>query len=148
MATTVREISIADAASEAYEELQTLAEEMRQWADSIEEKFSHTEKYERISEAADTLENIQEPDYCDYAKNMTIKITDLPKRKRGHPRAHRCTQACYILDVCIETLEYRIEDIKDDKSAETECNECSTLRDDLEQAKGEAEGVEFPGMYG
>jgi len=34
-----------------------LKEEMTSWRDALEDKFSGTEKYERVSEAADTLDN-------------------------------------------------------------------------------------------
>ena len=39
-------------------ELESLKEEMESWRDNIEEKFSQTQKYEEVSEAAETLGNI------------------------------------------------------------------------------------------
>lgn len=54
--------------SSAAGEIRNLADEMTSWRDNIEEHFSQTDKYERVSEAADTLEqaaddleNIEEP---------------------------------------------------------------------------------------
>lgn len=34
--------------SDAYSEIQSLAEEMGEWRDNMEEKLSHTEKFERV----------------------------------------------------------------------------------------------------
>jgi hypothetical protein len=46
-------------------EISSLQEEMASWRDSMEEKLSHTEKYERVSEAADALENAELESRCD-----------------------------------------------------------------------------------
>ena len=53
--------SVEHAISAAYSDVSDLASEMREWADNLEEKFSGTEKYERVTEAADTLEQCEEP---------------------------------------------------------------------------------------
>ena len=39
-------------------EIESLAEEMRSWEENIQEKFSATQKYEEVSDAADALEAI------------------------------------------------------------------------------------------
>lgn len=137
-----RKMPVGDAISEAFGELTGLGEEMRSWADSLEEKFSSTEKYERVTEAADALENLSEPDIPDSVKNLEVTFVDPPQRRRGYSRADRCAQACYILEQCIGVLdEFVGED--DEKLADA-----IELKDAIEQAKDEAEGVEFPGMYG
>jgi chromosome segregation ATPase len=41
-------------------EIESLAEEMRQWEENIQEKFSQTSKYETISGSAETLENARD----------------------------------------------------------------------------------------
>lgn len=50
-------ISVTDAMQEGVSELQDLANEMSEWRDNLEEKLSHTEKFERVSECADVLES-------------------------------------------------------------------------------------------
>jgi hypothetical protein len=83
----VRTASIADIVSEAFGELQSLGEEMREWADNIEEKFSDTQKFQTVSDAAEALENLSEPDIPEAMNGIQITVTDLPQRRRGHSRS-------------------------------------------------------------
>jgi hypothetical protein len=144
----MRKMSIADAVSEAHGELQGLAEEMRSWADNLEEKFSSTDKYARVSEAADTLEGFEEPQCPEWASTVEVEFMDLPPKRRGYSRADRCGQACYILDQCIQECQEMAEKTGEDEAASTKRDEAEQLADNLENMKSEAEGVEFPGMYG
>ena len=129
----------ANALSEAFGEFQSLAEEMADWADKIEERFSQTEKYERVRAAQETLEQLQEPECPAKLKDVEIEYTQgLPKSKRsGLSRADRCSNATIILDVLIEICAEAEDD-----------DELSSFADELENAKSEAEGVEFPSMFG
>lgn len=146
----VREASLADAANEAYSELQSLGEEMREWADNLEEKFSNTERYSRVSEAADTLEGLNEPNYPDWASNTKVQITELVKPPRRQSRASRRDDACSILESCMDACQEWLDEHTEVKEgADLELSgEIEQLKDDLENLKDEAEGVEFPGMYG
>lgn len=56
-----REIDIISAIDEAYMEIEALGQEMRDWADSMEDKFSGTQKYDTVNTTADTLENMGNP---------------------------------------------------------------------------------------
>jgi hypothetical protein len=141
---SLRKVPIADAISEAFGEIEALAQEMREWADNLEEKFSSTSKYETVSSSADTLEGYTDPDMPEGLPAMEVEFMDLPQRKRGYSRADRCGQACYILDQCIIVLEEQSEKLEGGEARDA----CESLRDDLENAKGDCEGVEFPGMYG
>lgn len=136
---TTRKGTLADAVSEAYGEITALAEEMRSWADNMEERLSHTEKYERVSEAADALEAMSEPDIPDGLGDKECDIlTDHGKRRNRPPsRADRASAAATNLDNAMAVLD----ELEDNDEAEQ-------LRSDLENIKDELEGVEFPGMYG
>lgn len=138
------ECCLGDAASEAFGELQSLAEEMGSWRDGLEEKFSHTEKYERVSSAADALEQLSEPEVPEELTDIKVEFVRLPQRRRGYSRADRCGQAVYVLDTCVQALQ---EYVDDDKNKD-KVDEAQNLIDELERLKDEAEGVEFPGMYG
>lgn len=136
--------TIADALSSAFGEFESLGEEMRSWADSIEEKLSHTEKYSRVSECADSLEQFSEPTYDDSLGSVKVEYPQYEGKsaRKGLSRADRCSNACLALDACISVLDELIENdpqLKD--SAEN-------LRSDIDDIKGDAEGLEFPGMYG
>ena len=62
VSTTMTAMEAIDMCACAVEEL---AGEMSEWRDNLEDKFSSTEKYERVSEAADTLENSEVRSACD-----------------------------------------------------------------------------------
>lgn len=145
-----RESSLANAANEAYGDLQSLGEEMREWADNLEEKFSATDKYARVSEAAETLEGLDEPDYPDWANNTKVQITELIKKPRRPSRAQRRDDACSILQVCIEACQEWLDEHTEVKEgADLELSGAiESLQEDLERLKDDAEAVEFPGMYG
>jgi Protein of unknown function (DUF3102) len=131
-----RTLPIGEAVDEAFTEFEELGLEMRDWADNTPESLQQTEKYETISNTAETLEGIERPDVLETLDNITITITDPPRRRRGYSRAARFEQACAVLETCISTL----------KQAEGE--EAAELASSLQDSLNEAEGVEFPGMCG
>jgi hypothetical protein len=147
-----REATLADAANEAYSEFMALGEEMREWADNLEEKFSATDRYARISEAADALEGLSEPNYPDWASKTKVQISELVKPPRKVSRATRRDNACAILDTCMEVCNEWLDENDKPENRSDEMleiiGEITQIRDDLENLKDEAEGVEFPGMYG
>lgn len=51
---------INDKSDEGKSEIDTLADEMRQWEENTAEKFSQTSKYETISSTADALESARD----------------------------------------------------------------------------------------
>jgi hypothetical protein len=132
--------TIADAVSNAFSILEELGGEMGEWGDNIEEKFSTTAKYETIRATQETLEGLIQPDIPDGLGKIEIEVAE-PNRKRKQSRASRCSEAIIILETCMEALD----DIED----EAQYKEAATLlSEELDNAKAEAEGVEFPGMYG
>jgi hypothetical protein len=134
-----RKVKLIDAVEEAMTDLEDLRDEMSDWAGNMEEKFSHTEKYERVLEAADALEQIQRPDVPDHLADSEIEIAQvLPRSKsKGLSRNDRRFNAISIIESVMEHLDQ----LENDSDAQT-------LRDELDQITSEADGVEFPGMYG
>jgi DNA repair exonuclease SbcCD ATPase subunit len=158
--------SLVDAISDAYSEISSLAEEMESWRDGLEEKLSHTSKYDQVSEAYDLLsQHADEPD-CDNTLFGTMQVhfveTSNKNKKRSVSRATRLDNAINRLNACIEVLEARKdeleeakneEEIKDDAEAleevDSELDEINELIYVLEQTVSELDGgVEFPGMFG
>ena len=140
-----RTVPLRDAVSEAYSEFQSLAEEMRDWANNMEEHFSQTDKYSRVSEAADALEDLQEPDVPESVADIPVTIQDPKPQKGGYSRSFRCSQAGSILMDCIAALEEvkNEEGVSDEKS-----DDADQLMSELEQHQGDSESVDFPGMFG
>lgn len=135
----------------AYSDLQELGSEMGEWRDNLEEKFSSTEKYERVSEAADALEGLSEPDVPSELADIPIEYSEFTST-RGLPRWARRDNAVSIIRTAIDALNERKdgdkpEDVEDDAWAD-KVSDIESLIDDLESIADEAENVEFPGMYG
>lgn len=134
--------TLADAISGAFSDVTDLASEMREWADNMEERLSHTEKYERVSECADTLEqNQDEPTVVNGLGD--IEVTYSVMQHKQLPRWARLDNAKAAVQACIDALS-------DDavKDATKLADDCDSLADALQSALDEWEGVEFPGMYG
>lgn len=141
-----RTIPVTEAMSEAFGEISSLAEEMREWHDNMEANFSHTQKYEDVGTAADTLENAQEPsDNYDALKEITVTIQDPRPTSRGLSRAARLADAVNLLQQCVQILE----DTKDDDTKTQAVRDgAETLHGEIESVISDIEYVDFPGMYG
>lgn len=125
--------------SMAIGDLTQLGEEMREWFDNCSDGLQQSSKMQDVDSTASTLEGISEPDVDGVLANLPVTYTtQLPKRKgRSLSRAARRDDACGMLDACMSALD----EIENSSVA-------SELHGSLEQIKDEAEGCEFPGMYG
>lgn len=173
--TTMSQGSISDAISSGFSDLGELRDEMTEWRDNLEEKLSHTEKYERVSEAADLLENIadreSECELPDGAEDEAITWSHQMKqsKKSPYPRWLRLQNAVMALESAKDALETQVgnfeekitelndpgeeeEDGEHDEEKAGELEEVKEALDEiirvLEEVVDEANGVEFPGMYG
>jgi len=143
-----RELTIADAISEAYGELQSLGEEMREAFDNTPESLQSSGIGEARGEAADSLENISEPDVPEVLQNIMVKwqVRQLTvKQQMKLSRSARRSEAVETLQQVIHCLE----DLQDDEKTEAAIKDAATdFIDEVMQMADEAEAVEFPGMYG
>lgn len=80
------ETTVEDALSAAGSDVNDLKDEMESWRDSLEDKFSSTEKYERVSEAADGLENADLESRCEEL------VTALQELSEGSPFVAGCPE--------------------------------------------------------
>jgi chromosome segregation ATPase len=161
--TTTLESAVAD----AFSEFQTLAEEMEEWRSNMEEKFSQTERYSRVEEVAQTLENHTDaPDIPESVSDEEVVYSEAVNRSKreGPSRAVRCENACAMLDAAISRVEEIIGEIEDKLEAfpegadehegekredlENWQSELETFRDELSEHKDECESLDFPSMYG
>lgn len=140
--------SLVDAIENGFSELESLGEEMGEWRDSLEERFSSTEKYERVSEVADTLENIvgNKPDVDDDTPELTVTYQHGRKssRKSPYPRWLRRDNATAAIRSAIDALDNYMSEL--DENADVD--DLTVLRDALEEAADEADAVDFPGAFG
>jgi hypothetical protein len=130
--------TIADAVAEALAELSELASECRDAVDNAPENFQQTNRILTLSDAADALESIENPDIPDALGKMTVTCA-LPKRKRPSRQA-RAEDANTLLEACASVLSDNVDDA--DRLA------AQALISDLENTVATVENCEFPGMCG
>lgn len=148
--------TLSAAIGDAYGEFQNLRDEMRETADNMESgNLGHTDKAQRCGEAADTLDGFadDEPNIPENVGEMPVTTTQMEnKRKgRGNSRDVRCSNAVTLLQAAVDVIETKLETFDKEGLSETEEAEKSDLeelKDALETAAGDAEVVEFPGMFG
>jgi len=135
--------TIADALSDAIGELTSLAEEAREVCDNMPESLQQSSRYEALDNAASELEGIQEPDVPDALGAVEVKYSQEAPRsaRRGLSRNSRVANAVAQLEAVWEKLDEMC-------TADENNEEADGLRSDVDDIKGTAEGVEFPGMYG
>lgn len=141
---TTYETTVENAVSDAISILTSLGEEMRDWASNLEEKFSATEKYSRIDEAASALEGLTDEPTIEDA-HAALKTTVMQSNKRRPSRSDRRDDAVNLLDAAASGLRERAEA---EGVEQNEIDALESLIDDIERIKDEAEAVEFVGMYG
>lgn len=143
--------STISAISDAFSEIQFLADEMTEWAGNMEEKLSHTEKYQAVSDAADELGNhVDEPEIPEWLGELKINYTEQVNKRKGAgcSRAVRLFNAQAILQAARDAadnweIEEGEEEIEEEKGKKEEAEQ---LVSDLEEHCDF--DVEFPGMYG
>jgi hypothetical protein len=126
---------IADLVDDSFSTFRELGEEVRQNAENMEEKFPT--KAEQYAEAADVMENLNEPDVPESLAKMEISFRELPNKRTG--REARCSDACGQLQRVVDHLEGIDGELKAD---------AESLKGELEDVISEAENASFPGMYG
>ncbi len=145
-----RELTIEDAVSEACGEIASLAEEMREAYDNTPESLQQSPVGEARGEAADALENISELDVPEELQGDEFKVRWrvhllTPKQQMKQSRSARCAEAVTTLEQVVERLSL----LQDDLAYTWAVREAATaFIDDVQGVIDDAEGVEFPGMYG
>ena len=126
----LREAESYDEAAKALEGLdwsgvEDLKSEMESWRDNIEEKFSATQKFEEVSQAADDLDSV--------ISDLNGIDTELPAPPATPEGA---------------ASEGKVEDAVEDDGDEPEWkSRAAEIADDLERAADSLTEVSFPGMY-
>lgn len=148
-----RDAHIADAVSNGCSALLELGEECREIVDNASEGLANTQRIQTLEETASALEYVEEPEISDpNIEGLRVKYMESTNkdRRRGCSRAVRRDNAVAMLNGAIAVLEEKIDEWGDNDApgfvASKETAE--ELRDQLQQIVDEAEGVEFPGMYG
>jgi len=133
----------------AYSDLMSLAEEMRDWASNMEGTgLENTEKYQTVSETADALDSLNEAEVPASLAELTVTYQEtLPyDKRRGPSRATRRDNCVAMLQQSIEALQ-ALRDAEGPPLSEEDLQNLEALADDLQETIDEVEGLEFPSMF-
>lgn len=135
---------LADAIASAYEGIDNLAEEMDNWASGMEEgNLANSEKCQLAREAADSLQNVSQPDVPEFLQETDVYWNE--QVKRNEPRWLRLANIVQCLQAVVEKLSELSED---ESTKEEQREEIDQLKDEVESTLSDIESVEFPGMFG
>lgn len=165
-----RKTTVEDAISGALSLLrEELGAEMREWHDKIPESLHSSDKSETINSTAETLEGLEDPDLDDLPEEVlklecTYQESIKQKGKQKHPsRAARRDTGTSMLGAAADALrawadekESELEQAAAGGAVEQEEGEkqedvieqVRELADKLEEMRDEADGADFPGMFG
>jgi hypothetical protein len=146
-----RTTTVSAAVSDALSELQELGSEMREWFDNMSEGLQQTGKAETISCTADSLESVSEPDVPECVAELEVTYFESVNRdkRRGPSRAVRCENAVAMLNAAKDAVEaFTSSKGEGDGVDQDVISEVDQLVSDLDDVISEAEGCEFPSMYG
>lgn len=140
--------STVSAISDAISDLTSLGEECREIVDNASENLQQTSRIQTFDETASALEGLSEPDVPEVVAELPITyVEQISTRKgRGESRAVRCANSVAVLQAAQEAVAMWLEDEENEKHEDRD--DVEQLANDLEEIIGEAEGCEFPGMYG
>lgn len=134
--------SVRSLIADGVSQLEELASECREMVDNASEGLAETQRIQTFGETADALEGISEPDMPDELDTVLDTVVafseSVPTRKgRGTSRSVQRDNAVSMLSAAVEALQ----DVDDNEAADELATEVQNIID-------EAEGCEFPGMYG
>ncbi len=157
--------SVEDLVSEAFGEIESLKDELQEWRDSIPLTLQDGDKASQLDDAISSLESHEAPDVPASAGDLTGTYTKTPGRLS---RSNRRYEACAMAGAACDAVRARIEELSEieydedgkrkgagdgeahatEEERDSDVSDLETLADALEEATGEWENVEFPGMFG
>lgn len=156
--TISREVTLEDLFNDAKSIVEELKNEMEEWAGNMEgTSLENTSKYQSVSDARDTLEygldDLERIDIDAVQEDvLTRKVTVNEFHKYGKKlpsRADRLGNATEALNVVVTELRLFVEELYEhEEGNEDAIALLEQTADDIEEAIGNVESVDFPGMYG
>lgn len=130
----------SDLVNDAFIAFEDLASECSEWYDNLPESFRDGDKGSMLEDAMSTLESLSLPECSEITG--AIKVYYLPMLDCSS-RSSRRDDAVGQLEAVVDALEEAKED-----GSKFDKEEIESVIAELRNAINEAEGVEFPGMYG
>jgi Sec-independent protein translocase protein TatA len=168
---------LSGAIDECRSEVESLRDEMEEWGSNMEgNNMEHLPKYEQVTEARDNLSNgldaLEGLEVPEFLESESANYTVDNRTRESRTRAVRLQNALNALDAAraaaqswlddddnaeLEVVEPDAEDEDDDRTPVTQDEvderqaqreQAEELINELDNAEGELQNVEFPGMYG
>lgn len=142
------QMTVADLISGGLADIADLRQEIDDWKSNLEgSNMEHLPKYEEVSSCYDELENVPEEIDTEGLPRSLLDhkldvIDPFPMKKRGISRAKRSANAINLLSIAKGYLEDQVDKLKED-----EAEKANEVIEALEEAIGNAENAQFPGMY-
>ncbi len=144
--------TVRDAIERGVADITELGEECREAYDNMTGGGMSDEhpKVQAFDEAAQYLEDAQEPDLESVPEaaldaEVTYGILRNKDKRRADARWARCSTACNALEAAEDSLRNHFDDLDDE---DDDRQSIEDLADELGEIRGNAEGAEFPGMFG
>lgn len=143
----VVDTTVAELVADAHSTVTGLGEEFREMYDNAPESLQQTDVNQRRDETASAIESLSEPDVDEKLGALPAKFSPWqPARKgRGLSRADQAAEAVARLETAVEVLQ---EYAEAEGRSEEDKDAAESLVSDIEELRGEMEGLEFPGMFG
>lgn len=156
------EMSVEDAISAGYGVAEELHGEIDEVVSNMEEKLSHTSRYQTLEQTRDTLAGVKDnqPEWPSELDGVDIVASYTEDRRKGLSRAQRLSNGEAAIGAAADALrswadetEGKIADGEpgegdDNSELEEKIQAARDLADELESHAGDLSGCEFPGMYG
>lgn len=142
--------TVASAVNDAFNVIEELANEMREAFDNTPESLQSSGAGEARGDAADTLEQISEPDIDEAIAEVPVVFNYAPLNRRAS-RSDRLGDGLRSAYAAVEALEKLVEEKlpeDGDKIGDLDANDVRNVIDEIQGMIDEAESVNFPGMYG
>jgi hypothetical protein len=128
-----------------YAELESLQQECQEIVDNATEGLSQTQRIQTLEETASALYNADSPpDVPEFLQDVEVTYTEDQRKSKSHSRATRCSEACATLSAAIEGIQNWLDTNEDSEDRD----EAEQLLSDIQELADNAEGCEFPGMFG
>lgn len=137
--------SLQGAIEDGYSRLSELRDECQELVDNASDSLRETQRIQTMEETANSLSDSEsEPDVPKVIADIVVSYTEDQRKSKSHSRATRCSEAVTLL----EAAKWGAEEWLAENEESDDCDDVQSMIDGLEEMISNAEGCEFPGMYG
>lgn len=128
------EATIADAVSNAFSDLSSLAEECREIVDNAPPGLDQSQRIQTFDETAGQLESLNEPDVPEKFGDEKVTYVEQINKRRGPSRAVRCSNAVARLQAVVDHCGDWLEKFEEKRVAASDPPSNVTETDEKEEA--------------